>query len=547
MNRGSLYTPILLILMVFTFLVNNDAFKANTMESRNLTTAREMLEKSNWFEPTMNGELRFEKPPLPTWATAFAMHLFGQDNLSLLRLPAVLAGMLLVFFLFQLTKELTEDEKLPFLVAGTASTSLLILLMSRTISWDIFCHSFMLGAIWLIHKGLKIGHRNLKYFIGSGILMGLSFLSKGPVSFFSLLLPYLTARIFAYETNDFRINLKPLLVMILTAFVISAIWPVYIYSKYPDFSQYIANKESTAWINRTVKPFYYYWSFPVQSGIWAFLATITLVFPYARKRIEEFGNYKFLAIWIGSTVLFMSFFPEKKARYLLPVLLPLSIITAFYFRYLNDSFKESRNTKTDTILFSINGLLIACISFVAPLAVWFMMDKNGFDPTKWFKLLTLLFFWTLAFVLVRSTINKKPFVAWASMVVLVSSACVMFMGHAREMLMTNRQFRPYEELRHLQSLKNIPFFFKDNVSGKFIEVVWTSGRKIRHWNPMTERRLPTAPPLVFMCNEKPLDILPNEILENYDVTVLGLFDGNIQSRGDTILTNYITVIRNKQQ
>lgn len=335
--------------------------------------------------------------------------------------------------------------------------------------------------------------------------------------------------------------------MILTALVISAIWPVYIYTKYPDFSQFIANKESTAWINRTIKPFYYYWNFPLQSGIWAFLATITLVFPYARQRIEEVGNYKFLAIWIGSAVLFMSLFPEKKTRYLLPVLLPLSIITAFYFRYLIDSFKESRNTKTDTILFRTNGSLMACLSFVAPVAVWFMMDKNGFDSALWFKLVTLLVFWSLAFVLVRATINKKPFVVWTSMVVLVSSVCLLFMGSAHEMLMTNRQFRPYEELRQLQTLKNVPFFFKGNVSGKFIEVVWASGREIRHWNPIKEPDLPTAPPLVFMCNEKPLEVLPKNILDNYDVTVLGLFDGNLQDRRDSILTNYITVIRKKQQ
>lgn len=546
MNRGKLSIPFLLLIMVFTFFVNNDAFKANTMESRNLTTAREMLEKGNWFEPTMNGELRLEKPPLPTWATAFAMYLFGQDNLSLLRLPAALAAALLVFFLFQLTTELTGNEKLPFMAAGTAATSLLIILMSRTITWDIFCHSFMLGAIWLIHKGLKIRHHNLKYFIGSGILMGLSFLSKGPVSFFSLLLPYLTARIIADDRNDFRVNLKPLLIMILTALVISAIWPIYIYAKYPDFSQTIANKESTAWVNRTIKPFYHYWSFPVQSGIWVFPATIALVFPYARKRIDEFGNYKFLAIWIWSAVLFMSFLPEKKSRYLLPVLMPLSILTAFYFRYLIDSFKESRNTQTDTFLFRSNGLLIACISFVAPVAVWYMMDKNGFDSALWLKLVTLLVFWSLAVVLVRATITKKPCVVWACMVVLVASACVLFMGSAPEMLMTNRQFRPYEELRHLQELKNVPYFFKDTVSGKFIEVVWASGREIRQWDPIKERSLPTAPPLVFICNEKPLEILPKHILDNYDVTVLGLFDANFQDHRDSVLTNYITVIRTKQ-
>ena len=88
---------------------------------------------------------------------------------------------------------------------------------------------------------------------------------------------------------------------------------------------------------------------------------------------------------------------------------------------------------------------------------------------------------------------------------------------------------------------------QSNVSGKFIEVVWASGREIRHWNPREEPRLPTEPPLVFMSHEKPLDVLPAEILDNYEVTVLGLFDENIQDRRDSILVNYLAVIRKKQQ
>ena len=515
------------------------------MEARNLTTAREMLQKGNWFDPTMNGEHRFEKPPLPTWTAALAMHLFGQDNLSLLRLPAGLAGILLVFFLFQLTKELTEDKKLPYLAAATAATSFLIIYMSRIISWDIFCHSFMLGAIWLIHKGLKIERYNLGCFIGAGILMGLSFLSKGPIAFFALLLPYLTARVFAYEGHDVRSHGKPLAIMSLIALVISSAWPLYIYFKHPDFSEHVAQKESTAWIHRHTKPFYYYWSFPMPSGIWAFSATVTLFFPYARKRIDAFGNYKFLALWVVSAVLLLSIFPEKKPRYLLPALIPISLLTAFYFRYLIESFKESRSTKSDTVVLMTNGLLTACVGLIAPFAVWHKMGKNGFDSSLLFKSLSLLVFWSLSLFVLRSALNKKPFAVWLSMVAFVCSSSFFILGSARELVISNRQYRPYEELRHRQELTNVPFFSNGDLSGKFVEVVWASGHEIRYWDPQKESALPAAPPLVLVSRQQPFEVLPKTIQDHYEVTNLGLFDQNFKRSHYPILENYITVIRSK--
>jgi 4-amino-4-deoxy-L-arabinose transferase-like glycosyltransferase len=129
---------LLLLLTGLTFVANAGALEANIMEARNLATAREMLAKGNWLSPTMNGELRFEKPPLPTWAAAVAMAAFGAERRVLLRLPAALAAILLVFFVLELTEELTDDETTPFLAAATAATSFYVLVMARDISWDIF-------------------------------------------------------------------------------------------------------------------------------------------------------------------------------------------------------------------------------------------------------------------------------------------------------------------------------------------------------------------------------------------------------------------------
>lgn len=545
-NSKFLYSFLILLLTISTFWINNDVLIADGMEARNLTTAREMLEKGNWLDPTMNGEYRFEKPPLPTWVTAVAMWVAGQDNMFILRFPAAVSGMLLVFFLFRMVQELTEDELLPYLSAGTAATSYLIMSSARIITWDIFCHSFMLGAIWQLHKGLKSNSPNTHYFVTSGILMGLSFLSKGPVAFFVLLLPYLIAHFFAIGGYDLKRNGSPLLAMAAITIALSTAWPAYIYFKYPDVSQYVANKESGAWVNRHTKPFYYYWSFPVQSGIWAFMAGVALVAPYARKRIEEFGNYKFMLIWTIAAILLMSLFPEKKSRYLLPVMLPLAILTAFYIRYLIQAYRDMRFTKADHILFVCNNLIIAIASLVAPILLWKLMAKNGADVTLTFKMLSMATCVALAIALGYFTYFKRPLAAWVSNVVWIAVACVLFLDFAPKLLIRNPAYRPYEELRHIGHLSQIPFYSNGDLTGKFIEVVWGAGHEIQAWDLKTPA-VPIQPPLLFFSKENPLTILPPTILERYSVKLIGIFDSNFREGAYPILKNHVAVIEDKRR
>lgn len=58
---------LLMVLGLFTFFVNLEQLPSDIMEQRNLVTAREIADEGNWLVPTMNGELRLQKPPLPTW------------------------------------------------------------------------------------------------------------------------------------------------------------------------------------------------------------------------------------------------------------------------------------------------------------------------------------------------------------------------------------------------------------------------------------------------------------------------------------------------
>ena len=543
MNNRNLQLFLLLLISFIAFVVNNGAIEANIMEARNLTTAREMLQKNNWLEPTMNGELRLEKPPLPTWIAAATMHFSGDENYSLLRLPAALAALLMVFFLFKLTTELTEDRLLPFLVAGTSATSFYIFFMARDISWDIFCHSFMIGAIWLLHKGLKPKGNGLIELVFAGVLMGLSFMSKGPISFYALLLPYLIARSFSYGWKEVSNRRTGLTVMVLITLVISFWWPVMIWFSHPEYSAQIAQQESAAWLNRSTRPFYHYWSFPVQSGVWAIIAAIALYFPYARPRINRFGNYTFIALWVAIGVVLLSLFPEKKERYLLPVLLPLAILTAFYFRYLIHAFQTSSHDKTDRVILQVNTLLMTFICFAIPLAVILFLKESA-RPGISSLILIFILFWGTATLLVAAYRKRNPLWLWFGMVGMVLSLCLTLLPLAPKLAMTNPDYRSYKELRHRDDLKGLPFYFNGEIQGKFIEVIWNSDHEVKAWNPAIQQQLPGMLPFIFLSNEDPSVVLPAEIRNNHHIEVIGHFDGNMSKRGGNIvLSNYVTIIR----
>ena len=92
---------ILIVLCFAVFFIDLGQFEPDLMESRNFIAAREMVMKGNWILPTMNDELRLEKQPFVTWLTAFSA-IAGNTltNLSILRLPAALVSVLLVFFFY---------------------------------------------------------------------------------------------------------------------------------------------------------------------------------------------------------------------------------------------------------------------------------------------------------------------------------------------------------------------------------------------------------------------------------------------------------------
>ena len=131
------HLPLLLLVFCCSFFINNGAIFADIMESRNIITAREMVYDHNWLVPTMNGELRLEKPPLPTWIAAIT-EMISPDNLPLQRAMAGFAAVMLVLFFYKFATKLTGNRTYALVSSLVLCTSYNIILMGRTATWDIY-------------------------------------------------------------------------------------------------------------------------------------------------------------------------------------------------------------------------------------------------------------------------------------------------------------------------------------------------------------------------------------------------------------------------
>src|SRR5690606_14951329 len=120
---------------------------------------------------------------------------------------------------------------------------------------------------------------------------------------------------------------------ILTA-IIGFSWYGYIYLHDKATLIQILEVESNARTNREVKPFTRYFSFPIQMGVWAILALVSLIVPYVKKRTVFPKPYQFFIWWTIICFVLLSLTPSKEERYLFPLMIPLAAATGFYVYYL---------------------------------------------------------------------------------------------------------------------------------------------------------------------------------------------------------------------
>ncbi|MFD1095198.1 ArnT family glycosyltransferase [Salegentibacter chungangensis] len=463
------YLSILLLVTFLVFFVNLDAIYVNIMEARNFITAREMLNHNNWLLTTLNDLPRYQKPPLPTWLTAISGSILGMDSLVALRLPAALSTLLLIYFFFRFIPKLKLGKKQAFISSLVLATSFYIVFSGRNGQWDIFTHAFMMVCIYYLWNFFCKNSELYQNAVLAGVFLGFSFMSKGPVSLYALFLPFLISFGIVYKFRTFRSKWKPFLVFLVVSLGIGLWWFIYVRLADPLAFQKIAEKEATNWTSYNIRPFWYYWSFFTQSGIWTIPSFVALLYPYLKDRVSNKKAYTFSFLWTILAVVLLSVIPEKKSRYLLPVLIPMAMNTGFYIEYLFRRFSSLPKKEKWVVYF--NHGLIALIGIVFPIGGYFFLDLEGF--WFWFVLTSLVLFsiGVAKLYFLRKQDYPKVFYLTISFIAAIIVCGFPLVGS----LIDNPKFNNIAKLRELEQKENIQVYEYESFGP---ELIWEYGKPI---------------------------------------------------------------------
>ncbi|MDM8160425.1 glycosyltransferase family 39 protein [Labilibaculum sp. K2S] len=544
-NKTSVHILFLLVVCYFAFFFANSSFFVNIMEARNFVTAREMIEKGNWLVPTMNGELRLAKPPFPTWITAVFGNWFGIENVSMLRFPAAMVSSLMVILMYFFTISLNKNRIAALCNSLVLASSFYIVYMGRTGTWDIYCHSFMLGAILFFHKAWKTENKNWRLFTVAGVFLGLSFLSKGPVAFFAVLIPFLIAYSWVYGGKIILQKWQPLLLAIGIFIVISFWWPVFISLAHANEAAAIAKLESGSWMNRHVRPFYYYWNFPIQSGIWTLIIFSALIFPYAFKQFEAKKEYKFALIWTITAVVLLSLIPEKKDRYLLPVLIPSALLAGQLIQHLFQVFKNKTADKWDNLIFGVNIWLIAIVALVMPVGIFIFFYQD--QQISLFAFILFALFSEGIFLLLLMAWKTKNILNFVfGIICLMAITEVFIIPNTSSLQNRNEEFKNIREARNIESIKDLNLYSIGKEEFR-IELVWEVGREVKCWNTENLTEFPKEKSFVVFSSENPKELFSDLQLQNMEFETIDHYDYNRQPKSNKLyFQKYMTLITIKQ-
>lgn len=507
------YLLLLLLTCAAIFFVNLHSLPVNIMEARNFITAREMLYDGNWLLTTINGEPRYQKPPLPTWLTAFSAVIFGIKSVWALRLPAAIMTLVLVLFSYKLAKKLTSEKLYAFISALVMATSFYIVASARDGQWDIYTHGFMVGCIYFLYLFFTEETYKYRNALLAGLFFGCSFLSKGPVSLYGLLLPFLIAFGIVYKYKNFKSRWLPLFAFLAVAFLVSSWWHWYTITFDPAAAEIIKN-ETTNWINYETKPFYYYWSFFTQSGVWTIPAFVALLYPYLKNRVLNKKAYLLTFLWTMLSVILLSLIPEKKSRYLLPVLIPMALNTGFYIEYLFRRFKELKDKRLairspsegwETIPVYFNFGLIAFIGIAFPIGGYIFLKDGLTGNWLWFVLLSLALV-AIGIIMFRNLFKKN--IATVFYLTIAFIAMVIWFGLPLSAAITNNpEYKPFSELNALEKEKHINIYeFSDMTP----ELIWDYGEKMQVLKEVEKVAIPEENQFGVLVQE--------ESLQNFDET-----------------------------
>jgi len=298
-------------------------------EPRYAEIPREILVTGDWVVPHLVGLRYFEKPVLGYWLSAVSLSLFGENNFAV-RLPSALAVGLSAWLIWLLMIRSGYSRNMALISAGVFLTFFETLILGTVALLDTPFTLFLTAGMVLFYLATECINnkaRQWRYLSGSGVMLGLAFLTKG---FLAFVLPAIVFLPFILIRKQYNLLWRSAWIMLFALLTILP-WAIAIHIREPDFWHYFIWEEH---IRRFLEPNAQHAS-PVNFYL---VALPILIFPWFgflpaaiagyRQKIQNLHLNWFLVLWFLIPFIFFSTSKGKLVTYILPCLIPAAILIA---------------------------------------------------------------------------------------------------------------------------------------------------------------------------------------------------------------------------
>ena len=340
-------------------------------EPRYAQVAREMLDRSDWVTPTLQGKPWLEKPVLYYWQARLSFRAFGITDRAA-RVPAAFDAVVLIAAIYFFLRRFRPGSELDGALI-TASCAAVVG-FARAAATDMPLAATF--AIALLGWYAWYESRTRIYLAAFYIFLALGTLAKGPVA------PALAAVIiflFAAVKRDWRAIPRTLWIPGIALYLAVMLpWYITVQVRNPEFFRVFILEHNLARFSQDVyhhrEPFWFYLPvFLLAMMPWT-LMLILAVAEHARLIWSEgkqaFSSPEdswqlFLLIWMLVPILFFSGSQSKLPGYILPAVPAGALVVAEYLFARRSEDRPVEEKKLSPLFAAAHGVLCGLLIFVA--------------------------------------------------------------------------------------------------------------------------------------------------------------------------------------
>jgi 4-amino-4-deoxy-L-arabinose transferase-like glycosyltransferase len=314
--------------------------------------ARAMVESGDYLVPRYRGEPFFDKPPLTYWLMAASFRVFG-FTLTAARLAPVAAALALLCATAWLGR-LVFDKATGVAAAAVLSSTVLFLTFGRVAMSDMLLALWTTLAVAFSLRGeTATGLRARGTGLALGIVLGLGFLTKGPIA---LLLPGLGIATWAWRRRRLPLRAADCVLAILAFAVTGLTWFALVYRRLgaAPLEYFFLRENLERFAAETYdagrSPAYYLGAYLAVGLPWS------LLFPRAAFRLPR-GERAMLA-WLALMAVPLSLARGKIDYYLLPLAPAASLVVARFLTARDWNANDRRWAQATAAAFAAGILLV---------------------------------------------------------------------------------------------------------------------------------------------------------------------------------------------